>query len=157
MGLHAFLHYISRHQIACSKVMEGLSFLTPPHTHFSRGSNKGNHTQSKSVAWFQFHKAIKYGLIKLPFSQIGSKTQSHETTLAQLSQHTTEPNGCPRFLFRWERYPYLGLKMETVSFSETLMSTYVSTRRHNPEEHSHLRHSENLKFSCVLISKKLFG
>jgi hypothetical protein len=27
------------------------------------------------------------------------------------------------------------LKMETVCFSETLVSTYESTRRHNPEQH----------------------
>jgi hypothetical protein len=35
--------------------------------------------------------------------------------------------------------------METVCFSETLVSTYKSTRRHNPEQHRHLHHRENLK------------
>jgi hypothetical protein len=30
------------------------------------------------------------------------------------------------------------LKMEKVYFSETLVSTYESTRRHNPEEQHHL-------------------
>jgi hypothetical protein len=38
------------------------------------------------------------------------------------------------------------LKMETVCFSETLMSIYESTRRHDPEkEHRHLHCRENLK------------
>jgi hypothetical protein len=37
------------------------------------------------------------------------------------------------------------LKMETVFFSEKLVSTYVSTRRYNPEEHRHLHRRENLK------------
>jgi hypothetical protein len=30
---------------------------------------------------------------------------------------------------------FSGLKMETVFFSEMLVSTYKSTRRHNPEDH----------------------
>jgi hypothetical protein len=38
------------------------------------------------------------------------------------------------------------LKMETVSFSETLVSTYFSTWRHNPEEqHRHLHRREIVK------------
>jgi hypothetical protein len=36
--------------------------------------------------------------------------------------------------------------METVCFSETLLSTYESTRRHNPEEqHRHPHRRENLR------------
>jgi hypothetical protein len=31
----------------------------------------------------------------------------------------------------------MAVKMETECFSETLVSTYESTRRHNPEEHRH--------------------
>jgi hypothetical protein len=37
------------------------------------------------------------------------------------------------------------LKMEKVRFSETLVSTYESARRHTPEEHRHLHRRENLK------------
>jgi hypothetical protein len=33
--------------------------------------------------------------------------------------------------------PSSALKMETVRFSETLVSTYESTRRYNPEQHRH--------------------
>jgi hypothetical protein len=41
-----------------------------------------------------------------------------------------------------------GLKMETVCFSKTLVSTYESTQHHNQEEqHRHLHHHENLKSS----------
>jgi hypothetical protein len=44
--------------------------------------------------------------------------------------------------------------METLCFSEMLVSTYKSTRRHNPEDqHRHLHRRENLKFhiefSCL--------
>jgi hypothetical protein len=35
------------------------------------------------------------------------------------------------------------LKMETACFCKTLVSTYGSTRRHDPEEHHHLHHREN--------------
>jgi hypothetical protein len=43
--------------------------------------------------------------------------------------------------------------METLCFSETLVSTYESTRRHNPEEQNHLNRRENLKsHKLVLIS-----
>jgi hypothetical protein len=38
------------------------------------------------------------------------------------------------------------LKMETICFSETMVPTYESTRRHNPEEeHRQLVRRENLK------------
>jgi hypothetical protein len=41
--------------------------------------------------------------------------------------------------------------METVCFSETLVSTYKSTRRYNPEDqHRHLRRRENLKSHVLL-------
>jgi hypothetical protein len=40
---------------------------------------------------------------------------------------------------------YLGLKMEVVCFSETLVSTYESTRRYNPEQHRHLHRCQNPK------------
>jgi hypothetical protein len=39
-----------------------------------------------------------------------------------------------------------GLKMETTRFSETLVSIYKFTLRHNPEEHRHHYHCGNLKF-----------
>jgi hypothetical protein len=50
-------------------------------------------------------------------------------------------------LFFWVvKPPSSGLKMETVCFPETLLFTYESTRRHNPEEqHRHPRSRENLK------------
>jgi hypothetical protein len=35
--------------------------------------------------------------------------------------------------------------MDTVCFSETLVSTYESIRRHNTEQHRHLHSRENLK------------
>jgi hypothetical protein len=44
----------------------------------------------------------------------------------------------------------LGLKMEAVYSSETLVSTYNSVRRYNPEDrHRHLHHRENLKSQTV--------
>jgi hypothetical protein len=36
--------------------------------------------------------------------------------------------------------------METVCFSETLVSTYESTRHHSPEQHRHFHRRENLTF-----------
>jgi hypothetical protein len=53
------------------------------------------------------------------------------------------------------KVPYLALKMETICFSETLISTYESTRRHNPKEQPRLY--EDLNFPYVLISNVLFG
>jgi hypothetical protein len=48
------------------------------------------------------------------------------------------------YIFR--RHPSSALKMETVCSSETLVSTFKSTRRNNPEDqHHHLHRSENLK------------
>jgi hypothetical protein len=39
-----------------------------------------------------------------------------------------------------------GLKIEAVCSSETLVPTYKSTQRHNPEDHcGYLHHHENLK------------
>jgi hypothetical protein len=38
-----------------------------------------------------------------------------------------------------------GLKMKTVIFSKTLVSTYESTQSHNLEQHCHLGCHENLK------------
>jgi hypothetical protein len=35
---------------------------------------------------------------------------------------------------------------ESVKFSETFVSTYVSTRRHEPEQHRHFDRREKLKF-----------
>jgi hypothetical protein len=52
------------------------------------------------------------------------------------------------------RYQYVGetyffastaLKMETVCFSEILVSAYESTQRFNPEQHRHPYRCENLK------------
>jgi hypothetical protein len=40
-----------------------------------------------------------------------------------------------RLVGRYHRFG--GMKMETVCFSETLVSTYESTRRHNPEQQHH--------------------
>jgi hypothetical protein len=37
---------------------------------------------------------------------------------------------------------FLGLTMETVCFSEILVSTYESTRRYNSEQHRHPHHHE---------------
>jgi hypothetical protein len=40
------------------------------------------------------------------------------------------------------------------SFSETLVSTYESARRHNPEEYHHLHRREDLKsqiVNCVVL------
>jgi hypothetical protein len=42
------------------------------------------------------------------------------------------------------------LKMETVCFSESLVSTYESTQHHNPEEqYRHPEHCENLKSHMI--------
>jgi hypothetical protein len=41
------------------------------------------------------------------------------------------------------------LKMETVRISETLVSTYESTRRHTPEEQRHLHRREILKSHLI--------
>jgi hypothetical protein len=43
------------------------------------------------------------------------------------------------------------LKMETVCFSETLVSTYESTHRHNPGQYRHFRHLENFKSRIIYI------
>jgi hypothetical protein len=44
------------------------------------------------------------------------------------------------------------LKMETTCFSETLVSTYESTRRHNPEQqHRNPHRHENLDLCSVLF------
>jgi hypothetical protein len=49
------------------------------------------------------------------------------------------------FNFCWCCHPSSALKMEAVCSSETMISTYKSTRRHNPEEqHRHLHRRENL-------------
>jgi len=40
----------------------------------------------------------------------------------------------------------LGLKMETVHFSEMLVSAYKSTRPHNPEDH------QGCVFSCISLN-----
>jgi hypothetical protein len=45
--------------------------------------------------------------------------------------------------------------METVCFSETLVSTDESTRRQNPEDHHHPQRRENLKSHIVV--PYLFG
>jgi hypothetical protein len=42
--------------------------------------------------------------------------------------------------------------METVCFSETLVSKYGYTRRYNPEEHCHIHRRENLKSHCFSSS-----
>jgi hypothetical protein len=44
----------------------------------------------------------------------------------------------------------VALKMEEIFSSETLVSTYKSTRRHNPQDHhGYLRHRENLTSHIV--------
>lgn len=48
------------------------------------------------------------------------------------------------------------LKMEMVSFSETLISTYESTQCNNPEQHCYLHVRENLKCPMIyLVFKRL--
>jgi hypothetical protein len=43
--------------------------------------------------------------------------------------------------------PSSALSMETLCFSEMIVSTYESTLRHSPEkQHRHIHHRENLKF-----------
>jgi hypothetical protein len=42
------------------------------------------------------------------------------------------------------------MKMEAVCPSETLLSTYESTRRHNPEQYHTLHRRENLKSKISL-------
>jgi hypothetical protein len=42
------------------------------------------------------------------------------------------------------------LKMEAVYFSETLVSTYEATRRQNPEERHHLRHTHYVVLSILV-------
>jgi hypothetical protein len=46
-------------------------------------------------------------------------------------------------LFFWVVAAALNMKREC--FSETLVSIYESTRRHNPEQHRHAHRRENLK------------
>jgi hypothetical protein len=47
------------------------------------------------------------------------------------------------------------LKMETICFLETLVSTYKSTRRHNPEE-QHWLHVLRMKtLHCLIIIRLL--
>jgi hypothetical protein len=47
------------------------------------------------------------------------------------------------------------LKMETVFFPETLVSTYKSTWRHNPEdEHRRLYRRENLRSHITAVSSE---
>jgi hypothetical protein len=45
------------------------------------------------------------------------------------------------------------LKTERACFSETSVSTYQSTRRHNPEQHRHPHRRENLKSHIYLRCK----
>jgi hypothetical protein len=45
--------------------------------------------------------------------------------------------------------PWYALKMKTVYSSETLESTYMSTRRYKPEEHRHVHRLENLKSQII--------
>jgi hypothetical protein len=48
--------------------------------------------------------------------------------------------------------PNAVLKLETVFFSEMLVSTYKSTRRYSPKkEYRQLQHRENLKSNIVYI------
>jgi hypothetical protein len=51
---------------------------------------------------------------------------------------------------------FSGLKMETVCFSETLVSTYKSIQRHNPQQqHRHFRRPKNLKshiFNTLILT-----
>jgi hypothetical protein len=44
-----------------------------------------------------------------------------------------------------DKFKLENLKMETVRFSKTLVSTYESAWRHIPEEHRHLHLRDNLK------------
>jgi hypothetical protein len=56
---------------------------------------------------------------------------------------------------RYKRFggKYRALKMEAVCSSETLLSTYKSTRRYNPkDQHRHLHRRENLKSNTPLKS-----
>jgi hypothetical protein len=44
------------------------------------------------------------------------------------------------------------LKMEAIRFAETLVATYNTARRHNPEDHNrHLHYLENLKSQTFII------
>jgi hypothetical protein len=43
------------------------------------------------------------------------------------------------------------LKMETVSFPETVVSAYESNQRHNPEKHRHPQHRKNLKSHLMKV------
>jgi hypothetical protein len=45
--------------------------------------------------------------------------------------------------------------METACLSEMLVSTYKSTRRHNPEQHRHLHDRDNLKFILCFDQKEV--
>jgi hypothetical protein len=44
-------------------------------------------------------------------------------------------------------------KMETVCISETLVTEYESTWRHNPEQHRHLHRRENLNLTVYVKIK----
>jgi hypothetical protein len=44
-----------------------------------------------------------------------------------------------------DRYQRFRAEVEAVCFSETLVSTYKSTRRHNSDEHRHLHGRENIR------------
>jgi hypothetical protein len=45
--------------------------------------------------------------------------------------------------------------METVCFSEMLVSTYESTLHHNPEEYCHHHQCKNLKFLLCVDQQKI--
>jgi hypothetical protein len=49
------------------------------------------------------------------------------------------------------RFATSALKMEIACFSETLASTYESTRRQNLKEHHHPHRRENLKSDKILF------
>jgi hypothetical protein len=49
------------------------------------------------------------------------------------------------FPVEFQRALTLAMKMETVCFSETLVSIDESTQRQNPEEHHHPHRRDNLK------------
>jgi hypothetical protein len=47
--------------------------------------------------------------------------------------------------------PSSGLNFEALCFSETLVSTYKSTRPSYPERHRYFNRHENLKSNCLLF------
>jgi hypothetical protein len=93
---------------------------------------------------------------KMQFSYIRSHTQSHTKRLYRNCRSVTLGRKVSHNFSFAGNATILTLQMETVCFSETLVSTYALTWCHSTEgQHRHLDHRENLKSLLCVIQQEV--